>query len=289
MSSLPVDSNASTITALDRPCLAYTVAFDQPGASSLRQMAKILVGSLLRNYFPGDIVVFRNTLEPLYLVERKGLREIYVDTPELHGKTMQECAMAFKYRARHWLYPEDGPESECAKVMFIDADCLCLRNLDHLLLGNEQILYTEEPGIPWRQPQFSTFMTDEELKSEARNGINSGTMVVEGNVYAAVMAEWERIDETEAARERKFSEQGAFQRLVWEQQRKDGPWKAAKMETREVSFPLHIHRDFMKYRDAAILHFVGGNAEEKLQLMFAMYMAFFFRDKSGMFMNLLET
>ena len=53
--------------------LAYTVAFDPPGSPGHSSMAKMLASSLLRTYFGGDIIVFRNSPEPLFRVERKGL------------------------------------------------------------------------------------------------------------------------------------------------------------------------------------------------------------------------
>jgi hypothetical protein len=52
----------------------------------------MLVSSLLRTYFTGDIVVFRNSPNPLFLVERKGLEEIYVDTDQLAGMEGAEDA-----------------------------------------------------------------------------------------------------------------------------------------------------------------------------------------------------
>ena len=46
-------------------------------------MAKLLCSSLLRHFWSGEIVVFRNFPEPLFPVERKGLEEVFVDTPEV--------------------------------------------------------------------------------------------------------------------------------------------------------------------------------------------------------------
>jgi hypothetical protein len=67
---------------LPRPDLIYTVAFDIPGWRGVRTMAKLLCSSLLRQFWSGEIVVFRNFPEPLFPVERKGLEEVFVETPE---------------------------------------------------------------------------------------------------------------------------------------------------------------------------------------------------------------
>ncbi|MGI8605403.1 MAG: hypothetical protein ACR2OZ_20710 [Verrucomicrobiales bacterium] len=48
--------------------LAYTVAFDAPGSPGHRMMAKMLASTLLRTYFDGDVIVFRNSPDPLFRV-----------------------------------------------------------------------------------------------------------------------------------------------------------------------------------------------------------------------------
>lgn len=83
-----------------RPSLIYTVAFDPPGSEGCRMLAKMLSSSLLRTYFTGDILVFRNSESPLFLVERKGLEEVYIDTPEIHGLEGAEYSWCWKYKVR---------------------------------------------------------------------------------------------------------------------------------------------------------------------------------------------
>ena len=60
------------------PHLAYTIAMDPPGSFGLRLLGKMLGSSLLRTGFSGDVVIFRNTEEPLFQIERSGLTEVYV-------------------------------------------------------------------------------------------------------------------------------------------------------------------------------------------------------------------
>lgn len=67
------------------PHLAYTIAFDPPGSSGHRVLARLLASSLRRTFFNGDVIVFRNSEAPLFLVERKGLEEVFIETPDLHG------------------------------------------------------------------------------------------------------------------------------------------------------------------------------------------------------------
>ncbi len=63
-----------------KPNLIYSVAFDPPGWRGGRTLLKMLGGSLLRTYWSGDILLFRNFEQPLFLVERAGLKEVQVDT-----------------------------------------------------------------------------------------------------------------------------------------------------------------------------------------------------------------
>jgi hypothetical protein len=57
--------------------ILYTLALDLPETLDQRLMAKMLAGSLLRNYFAGTVIVVRNTPEPLFRLLREGLEEIY--------------------------------------------------------------------------------------------------------------------------------------------------------------------------------------------------------------------
>ena len=39
-------------------------------------MARMLAGSIARTYFGGDFLVFRNSPQPLFLVQREGIEEV---------------------------------------------------------------------------------------------------------------------------------------------------------------------------------------------------------------------
>ena len=96
--------------------LVYTVAFDPPDSPGHRMMAKMLVSSLLRTYFCGDIVVFRNSPDPLFRVERKGLEEIQIGAPQLDGQEGAEEAWCWKYRVRNFIEAE-----RYDKILFLDS------------------------------------------------------------------------------------------------------------------------------------------------------------------------
>jgi len=60
------------------------------GPESCRVLGKMLTSSLLKTFFTGETAIFRNSPAPLYLVERKRLEEVYVETPDLYGQERAE-------------------------------------------------------------------------------------------------------------------------------------------------------------------------------------------------------
>lgn len=265
--------------------LAYTIAFDAPGSGSCRQMVQMLGASAARTYLEGDLYVIRNTEEPLFRVERKGIEEIFVQTPALEHQALADLGNAWKFRATEVLSPEMVGGYDA--VMFIDADCLILRNLDHLFAGDDwDILYQPEPGRSMRDPVFSGYLTDEEMKA-SRFGINAGTWAVRAGIYHDVMAAWAAIMEREPVRDPRWRDQTAWNRLILDAESVYG-WRARAFEAHEIQFPLHLDLDWKRYKDAAIVHCVGGNTLEKLQFMFGMYMQTFFHDPKGTMVTLLD-
>jgi lipopolysaccharide biosynthesis glycosyltransferase len=112
----------------------------------------MLVSSLLRTFFTGDIVVFRNTENPLFLVERKGLEEVYVETPLIVGRAGWDTAMSWKYKVAEMLDVRGYD-----KVLFLDSDFLSLRNVDHLLEGDWDIAYQVQCGEAGEGWMFNVF------------------------------------------------------------------------------------------------------------------------------------
>ena len=258
--------------------LAYTIAFDPPGCSGHRALAKMLVSSLLKTYFNGDIVVFRNSEAPLFLVERKGVEEVYIETPELHESKGAEYSWCWKYRVADRIEAE-----KYDRILFLDCDCLALRNIDHLLEGDWDIAYKPEPGLQISRGQFSCYLTDDEMESLRCDGVNSGTLAVRGSRYREVMREWERIDSSETTRPRTCSDQASWNRLLL-----DTPLKIRPFPEREVQFPMYLDPLFPAYSKAALAHNFGGNMVEKVQFTFGLYMQNFYCDPSALFLQFLD-
>lgn len=394
---LPRSSRSKPRTSLiPKPNLIYTIAIDPPGHGGTRQLAKMLAASLARTYFGGEVIVFRNSVHPLFLTQRQWLNEIFVEVPEaeeiaggggrhaeLIGRPWMELggwgqrngeypdgdvktpeqlrptpgladltdaaeksgfsdqkwgkaqvdalarvAMSWKYRARNYI-----DASKYGWVMFIDADCLALRNLDHLLpilsrqrgsnlapplsgLYEEveaEILYQPEPGRSVVEEVFAAYLGDPmtEKPTKMGDGINSGTWAVRGEHYQAVMEVWEAIEMTRPQCMTQWTEQGAWNRLIFEVGRmrdvkepadplegsvlpnlllgKLAGLRARAFEVEEVQFPLHLHKDWKRYKEAALLHAAGGTLKEKIEFLYGMFMQRFYGDAATTLVNILET
>lgn len=258
--------------------LVYTIAFDPPGCSGHRALAKMLASSLLKTFFDGDIIIFRNSEAPLFLVERKGLEEVYIETPELRGVEGAEYSWCWKYRVAEMI---DAGKYD--KVLFLDCDCLALRNIDHLLQGDWDIAYKPEPGLRITRTQFHCFLTEEEMKTLWCDGVNSGTLAVRGSKFHEVMRTWEQIDISETNRPRSCSDQASWNRLLLDTQLKIQPFPSG-----EVQFPMYLDPLFPSYSKAALTHNFGGNMLEKVHFTFGLYMQAFYCDPGVLFLQFLE-
>jgi hypothetical protein len=102
------------------------------------------------------------------------------------------------------------------------------------------------------------------------------------------MEAWERIMSGKPDFPTRWTEQGAWNRLVRDCLSGWLPWRARPFEAHEIQFPLHLDKDWKRYKDAAVLHAVGGTPKEKIEFLFGMYMQKFFCDPATTLVNLLD-
>ncbi len=296
--------------------LIYTIAFDPPNSEGYRFMGKMLASSLLRTFFNGDIVVFRNSVAPLFMVERKGLEEIYIETEQLTGREGMEEAWCWKYRVAELI---ENPE-QYDKILFLDCDSLALRNVDHLLEGDWDIRYQPERDKKMNTRSFQAFLTEQEMAVAAlRDGANSGTLAVRGSCFHAVMEKWREVDEGPVERESGFRDQASWNALLVRCTRQEqgdgvaGPaaessamdrsnssgvdaqaappplrWRAEPFPVGEVQFPGYLDPHYSSYTKAALTHNIMPDTLEKIEFTFGLYMRTFFCDPTGLFFSMLE-
>lgn len=260
--------------------LVYTLALDHPpGALGHFTMAKFLVMSLLRTRFDGDIVVFKNTAMPLFMVPRAGVREVFIETPEPEGEEFWDYAQSFKFRVRHHL-----DVAGYDKVLFLDADCLALRSLDPLLAGDWDLAMYPEPGSRAGTMWFNCFISDEEAATLNAPGINGGTLAVRAELYQEVMAEWERIHFGPSPRPKYFADQAALTRLVI-----DSPLRKRPFTRAELATPFGYDQNIASYFGSRLVHLAGtADFELKLRFMFGLYLNTFFFDRDATLMHMLD-
>ena len=255
-------------------------------------------------------IVFRNSPMPLFLVERKGLEEVYLETPPMHGQEGAEEAWCWKYRVAELI---ENPE-QYDKILFVDCDTLALRNLDHLLKGNWDIRYQPERGQPADGQSFNAFLTDEEMATAAhRTGANSGTIAVRGSCFHAVMDAWRDIDESDPLRDSGFRDQTSWNTLLLRMTKEEGfasppqhpqqpsraalmqglqspaPWRAEPFPVGEVQFPGYLDPHYTSYSKAALTHNIMPDTLEKIEFTFGLYLRTFFCDPTGLFFSRIET
>ena len=234
-------------------------------------MAKLLAVSRLKTFFSGEIVVFRNSEAPLFMVERSGLREVQIE-----DRWENPCEAKFEIAGLI-------DAERCDKILYVDADCLALGNIDHLFDFEEDVRYTEEPGMPLTKEQFNAYLTKEEM-ALPRQGSNSGIWIVRAGRFAEAMAEWKRIHATKPRRARHFADQPAWNKLLL-----GGKFTATPFQRKDVVFPACFDFVWHDWRRAPLCHFCGSmDAAMKLEFMFGAYAMRFYGDAVPFMIDLLE-
>ena len=263
--------------------LIYTLALDPAGATGHWSLAKLLVSSLLRTRFSGDIVVFHNSPRPLYMVTRMGLREVYLDLPRA-AKDMRDftvLAQTSKHAVRKWI---TGAHYD--KVMFLDCDCVALRNVDHFFDGDYDLAVYSEPGTKIQGGGYGGYLTGTEWRDLKRRGINSGTWVVSGKRFGELLDRWKKTQARNPTQVCSLREQSAFNRIALD-------WRGclAELPGREITLPLCNCNvsEYRTYTNSTIIHAAGGyDVNYKLRFLFSAFAGAFFFDPQLALFNILE-
>lgn len=125
------------------------------------------------------------------------------------------------------------------------------------------------------------------MQTVSRPGANAGSWAIRGPIYHDVMDAWSSIMCSAPLRELRWRDQTAWNRLLLDATSKYG-WRIKPFESHEIQFPLHLNPNWLEYRDAAILHCVGGNNLVKAEFLFGMYIQKFFYDSKGTVASLFD-
>ncbi|HEY3876186.1 MAG TPA: hypothetical protein VGM92_11975, partial [Candidatus Kapabacteria bacterium] len=168
--------------------LIYTIAIDSPRETHHQLMAKILINSIIRSSFSGEVLAFTNARHRLYECGRRRVREISLDFEGENARDVESFAKTFKYRARAYMNAK-----RYDRVMFVDCDCLFLANPASLFASEADLMYSEETWSSLKGDWHRGYLTDEEMQAPHSPGINSGVWWVRGECYDELMIEWEGV------------------------------------------------------------------------------------------------
>ncbi len=266
--------------------LVYTLALDPDGAMEHRNMAKLLVSSILRSGFTGDVVVFHNSPHPLFMVRRANVREVRIEAVGAPGDdhSFQYYAQSFKHSLAQHIHPEGYD-----KIAFIDCDAVVIKPLDPLLKGDWDLAVLPEAWTQIQSGYFGCYLTAQERENLRMEGINSGTWAVRASRWCELMKTWRAI-EAEPAPFREGNclfEQSAFNRLVLD-------WscggRVVKWPMHEVALPFCPGglSFFGQYMNSTIVHVAGAGLPVKMQFLFSVFAAAYLHDQRYTLLNILE-
>jgi hypothetical protein len=259
--------------------MIYTIAFDPPGEPYHQMMAKMLVSSIFRAGFSGKVLILTNCEHRVFEYGRLNVEEMSLDTGGIDRSDLATQAQQFKYRARRFV-----DLTLYQKVMFVDCDCLFLKNPDDLFERDADLAFSEETFTRMNEPGNNAYFTEQELGTLDKPGINSGIWWVRVIHYDEVMKEWERIDATPPVRTKACGDQPAWARLLRDTQLR---CKAFQYNA-AVFYPFFEERKAQDFASATVLHYCGVPRTRKVAHMFGEYMRRFHAETTPVFLNFLD-
>ncbi len=269
--------------------LVYTVAFDPGNNCHSRILAKLLVLSLVRTMSNVDVCIFHNSPAPLFLLPLANVTEIPLPGPQPEGRNTaeyyRECA-SWRYLARNYL-DVGGYEW----VLYLDADCLALRPIDHWFtefsLVGKDVIVVPEYGKPGTLPQFCSLDPLMPTPSEAPPfGLNAGTFAVRSSVFSRFLSDWEEearvLENSSFNSDRKWADQISFNSVL------SKGYSKHFLQQGQVAFPFRKDVAWVDVRESMLIHAAGGNLDEKCKCLFGIYMESFYYDSTGIFLEMLN-
>lgn len=238
--------------------LLFTTVLDAPGHREHRYLAKLFSSSLLRSIFDGQVVLERNFVEPVFVLERVGLKELHHEL----GDFLPENVKTRAHQARmENLLKHVEEASRYHWVIVCDIDIAPLRNWDHLFERNDcEIL----------------------VQRDAEGVADAGFFAVRGEKIIEFAEAWmnaaEEISTNEKAERLDEVALGAVLR--------DSSWKVKTFERGEVVKATEAGMNNLL--DAAVVHLAGMPLKQKTRLAFALHMMWVYGDDDGVFLDILE-
>jgi hypothetical protein len=193
----------------------------------------------------------RNFPQPLFPVARMDLHETEFATTLGRAKTKQVDWRALSRERQLDVADIVSEEEEFDWILFADADCIALRNPDHLFVGDGDLLVSSAHGLP--DPGFVA-IRGARLRDFVRALRAAGGLTKPGLASAI----------------------------------RTGEWRVREFERGEVLRPNDPDVSLTDLAHAAVIHFAGMKPEDKYRLAFAFHMMSVYGDGDGLFFDIME-
>lgn len=263
--------------------LAIIPTLDLPGSRRWRVCGKLAVSSLLRALWDGELRALRSAEPPLFPTGRRDLVEKvnpdFESRNRMLGWRWDTAADGNAAKAgtdgdlRRWkvaraaareLLLEELASLENAAdyewVLLMDADCVALRNLDHLLDRD-----------------------DADILVTSRNAPDPGFLAVRGRAGRELASGWCKEREKRSADWENGHAAALSAALAAEN------WRTGVFETGEVVRATGPGVALTDLKNAAVIHFGGMAPKDKQPLAFAFHMMTVYGDEDGLFLDMLES
>lgn len=231
--------------------LVITSILDGHGSRQWRSCGKLWAASLLRHQWGGRVHMERNFPQPLFPVARTDLHESeFVSTLGRANTKKVDWKQLSRERQLEAADTVSAVE-EFDWILFADADCIAIRNPDHLFVGNCDLLTSVARGVP--DPGFVA-VRGQRLQEFTKELRAAGGLTKAG--LASVV--------------------------------RSGGWMVREFERGEVLRPSDPDVSLTDLAHAAVIHFTGLKPEDKQRLAFAFHMMAVYGDGDGLFFDMME-
>lgn len=194
----------------------------------------------------------RNFPQPLFPVARADLHETEFTATLGRAKTKQVNWKSLSRERQLEAAAIISGAEDFDWVLLADADCVALRNPDHLFAGNNDVLVSMANGSP--DPGFFA-VRGARLQDFVRASRAAGGLTKSG--LASII--------------------------------RSGGWKVREFERGEVLRPNDPDVSLTDLANATVIHFSGMKVEDKHRLAFAFHMMAVYGDGGGLFFDMMES
>ncbi len=242
-------------------------------------MAKMLISSIFRSGYSGRVVAFTNSAHKLYEYGRLGLKEHTLPITVPTNSTTWPASSRIKHCIDEYLTVADYDT-----VMFLNYDCLCLKNPEPLFRDGLDIGFAVKPAIGITNDEFNAYLTQHEIEHLSRPAMNAGVWWIRGKYVSEVLTQWTSIDAERPQRRKVGGSQPAWNRVLL-----DTKLRAAPLDlVSAVRYPLSERRSEREFQAAYLTQYDGHQVTENLAHMMGAYIRRFHSDSCYSLLRLLD-